>query len=1520
MIVNKKYVGGRKGGSFSNSVKLFSTAPSLNSYILENPNVRFTFREDSKTGIYLYSFQHKQSSRIFYNKAKSLWKIGVRKRVAYNADRFEAYSDDVVLYPDKKYLTADSLATQTDSLGSFMVLEWENYPYDPSNLQKLCKVTLTVRLNTTSSHLDISAKIEANPLTLTEDMTSGSVLHTFCMPEISIVKDEDIWEEDVLVIGTLMGDCTRNPIKNLDSPRYTSESVNYKQYKQDTELNYKFYKGGQVGYPLVNTKIINLGSPGWMSIPLCVFGNRDEKSGFMYYAMDSDGLHAKNFQIYSNGKNIHLRAWDISDHEIVPYGVGGKHIEDNDYSTLNTIGWSLRIRPFKSPSKYVDWYGCLLYKQEAVAEQEDLGWIPSSFYDRYLAGQISAEEVEVPFYTSSNGHLTGTISDILNISWYQELYKSISNQDITPRLYNHVQEATLHSGPLPNQTGKYYGWVSWGTGMSGIDSYKSPNYEINEMFSGSMPQIAASGIITMLYSSQSMTVASGSHIIVGPDEANSRENFDIVQKRLEYSDKTFNSSDYDSWKEDFIARRSTNIAWKACNLLDITYDVFTGIAKTMSDHGAGVYRDTLGNWGSRGCYASSHTYVLNNGTTGHITHPRGWFTHYVNSKELNIVSGAYSQLLTGNSNLPNGVAKYSLAQSSEFLCDTQLKYVPMSIPYYLSSPVTLQVFVRTREDRRSDFISEIDASSLIYGFRKADKYRLCVPSYQIAFSDRSILGNWAAPTLSNALDLSGSYFNLQSISGYNSVGVIEINTPTHAEREQQLRNVMAVDFAYFNRLTVYHSAIDIAYDNPLLYSGITTESHSDTLTGAQWSGYFDYAKQLIRVQAYEPEYIYHGTPYFPLEDFSVTWTSGVYTMFGHRYVNPGFSEPTGWLEEAVVHSVRKHVSLNQFLVTLSNWSNITGTFSGIFDPSIYGINSNYAVYSLDVTGANAGTKQKITELSFDQNYEINQSINPKTTLVYEFKAATTARSEVTGLYLKTDYADVKYSYSPRTISINYITVPYSYESSCSTFIDPTEGFKAASTQAILNNLPQWMYMRQKNDSCGWQIVNAWGMALENVIENTSEILSNLFLETANLNQRFTISSISISPTNKDLNNLLFNSSFSIKDKAATKLPAGWTNYGKGQVELSSSNSILGNSVKLKSGVLSQTVILDQSLENVTASIFIKLPEANTSVKLIISAQKLDGTSISSESEINTRSLEWRKVSHSMSILDEVYSIKFTIVSTGDSWAYISAPKLELGSKSTSWSRNVFDIPYWVKSLSPFINLVQVSYNDKTNKKIPLIPVGSQEEFTSMVIPTRIEKHKEILSNTKLIIEDEYGRRINSSKEVEPTRWTVSENNDSITEYSSYPTLFNKYGNYTIKEIRYSIDGRVGIIDSCSTIVSYLCSAIREGILYVLCKEETDKYIIKLMKPHVPPNSNTYLESIEDFELNIQLNANVSSNQILETISNIGFSESDNTLLIVNTNIGRQIHYKLKFDYCYLDVSKSKLYMLEDYEGCKIQVI
>lgn len=530
----------------------------------------------------------------------------------------------------------------------------------------------------------------------------------------------------------------------------------------------------------------------------------------------------------------------------------------------------------------------------------------------------------------------------------------------------------------------------------------------------------------------------------------------------------------------------------------------------------------------------------------------------------------------------------------------------------------------------------------------------------------------------------------------------------------------------------------------------------------------------------------------------------------------------------------------------------------------------------------------------------------------------------------TNFTPVIYSYDVAKVTTFSTTIAYSYGSTVYNEIsNRIEGYKAPITQQILNNLPQWNKMRQSYNSNGWKLTNSWGIGLENVLENINKRITDLNLATADTKY---ISNLYYSDvTSKELlegrqsRNLLFNSSFSIKDCTRYNLPAGWLDYSVDQdTYLDYRNSIMSpvsissNTGSIKVG---QEVILDNAdINKATASIYVKSNATTVSIYLNVVVEKMDGTSSSFTIQSNKKSIEWTRIVLPISITGNVYRINFSVIASCSSKVSICAPQLELGSL-TSWTSSLLDsIPY-LRSSSIF-NAVYSVPVDVNGKKIPIFNINVEQDFLDVGIPTRIEKVS-IPSKGLFFTEDKlFGRKVEVLGDITSIEFDIVEN--KIKERSTGPSIWDFFGSYDIRDLRFFEELRFGTTVDSSVLITPLASAIRKDYLFVACKEEyrgTTRRLIKILIPRTPPSGELYLESLIDFDLGISFEDILDIDQITDDeIASIQFSDGDPTYMVVVTTNNIKHYYRLYFDYYYFNSNTNRLYTIENYGNSKISVL
>lgn len=1544
MIVSKSQVGSfKRGGVFNhNRQALIPQNQNIQEYILDNGLCTFVFRREPTVGVYLYSFKEKDGI-TYYNKSKSLWKIGITRFFDYVSLAGTTYEDSYVLHPTSTYFDTNA-AVATSTSGKSISFRWVNIPFDRSNSLKTINVTLTCFVPAGSKQLEFSITLRDTSGLIDDAYALGDVIQSVAFPSIAVEKDADDEEEDMFVCGAQMGEAIKNPIKNFESPRWNNEALQYKQYYPDNQTEvYKFYKGGQpVGaLPTTNLKILNLGSPGWLYTPLAVFGNRTSKNCFLYYALDQDGSHAKNFQAYSDGKTLNFRFWDLSDEVLSSNGVGGS-IDNQDNNDLyltrvNSPKWKTVLRPFKSPTRWVEWESIYLYKEEAIPVLEEYGWMAKPFYQRYQNNSAALSDLEIPFYFITVGHQSGDADDINQaVEYYRSWYSGMSTSSVVPRMYTHVQETVLSAAPLTGQDQMYFGWVPWATGSKGPDAYKSPDVYLNPIYSGSNYTGVQSGNTNIYYQIFPYVITSGSEWTI---ENNA---IDLAGKRLSNRNQTYTNASYNAYatgeSHDF-GIFSSSVSYNACFDPEICKDKYLEMASGLAINRAGLYNDTAGLHGGKGCYATNHIYQDLDGNEVIITHPRALFSHYFNSKQHTWLSEEYAQRtsISGLIDVVDSTTPNELLGGAEYQPDSLIKYTPAHIPIDFASPLQFKTYFRTVSDPpRTDFISEASLipGILNFGFIKKRPYQLSVPVHQILYGDRTIASNWAGPALGNILDASGIYVNVGPLSGYDETNTRINRDLTEAERIQEFRHLATTSHNYFSRFSVQHQAEDYKnWDEIALMTGTNARfsglnlpvDHSVILESATWSGYTNYVENFIKLQANEPDYLYHGTIQHPFDSYAVDTLDAGFSINVIRDSRPNFSESSGNLEEVIYHSVRRHRERTSFLITFANWTSGDYVFSGQFEPLSYNMINAYDIYSLDLTGSPV-TKTKVDTKSIDESYEFNFTLSGSSVVAYEIQQLETLLTSDFANFTS-DYVNIRYGYSQKQLVTANFGVSYSYGDFCEGTVNTAyEGYKAAATQEIMNNLPPWMEMRKNQNSTGWTLLNSWGQSFEEVLGYSSDKILDLHLETADetqISRKYTFEVDEDKLFNAvETRNLLLNSSFSILDIARYNLPAGWTDNGRStqSITLNDRDVFIGTrSVMFNTtGNLTQTVELNSYVDSITASIYCKSNELDTDIRLIVTAELIDGTFISNEASIVSKSLEWKRLVLPVFIRNDVYRIHYTIRATANT--KVCSPQLEFGEKQSDWTKNEFDsLPY----LRPLrrLNNVLVEYKDVEKRKIPVYGLQEESEFFNIDIPTRIEKENIPYNQHDFRKNQLFGRRVTYEGERIPTQWIITER--KVSEVSTIPGPYDVFERYDLVELRYFSDGIYGYKNDCEVTITPIDTLIRSRLLYILCKEEyrgETYYTIKLTRPLTPVGQNTYLKIISDIKLEIQNNDIYNINQIIEEPTSLVISNKDPNIIGVNTNTLNRHYYRLYFDYYFFDNRRGTIYSLENYKESNIRVL
>ena len=296
--------------------------------------------------------------------------------------------------------------------------------------------------------------------------------------------------------------------------------------------------------------------------------------------------------------------------------------------------------------------------------------------------------------------------------------------------------------------------------------------------------------------------------------------------------------------------------------------------------------------------------------------------------------------------------------------------------------------------------------------------------------------------------------------------------------------------------------------------------------------------------------------------------------------------------------------------------------------------------------------------------------------------------------------NVRYSYESRALGKSSLPLTYSYTSAqAATYESPVVGFKAPATQQILNNLPQWMAMRQDNQSAGWQLANSWGQNLELVVDQVKDFLASKFLASADVAERSSVYSINLKDRellqNRGIRNLLFNSSFTLRGPTRTGLPSGWSRYNSQDTNrvflIRSKPFICPHSMTIiGSGTFGQAVELNNSsVKDLTASIYYTTLASRIDIRAVMIVEMEDATTKFLQLTQTEPSSIWRRMFGTLDVSGKVYRVHFVVYSSTDSAAYFNAPKVEIAGQVSSWTSSVRDTLPYVESSTNFSQVCSV---------------------------------------------------------------------------------------------------------------------------------------------------------------------------------------------------------------------------------------
>jgi hypothetical protein len=531
---------------------------------------------------------------------------------------------------------------------------------------------------------------------------------------------------------------------------------------------------------------------------------------------------------------------------------------------------------------------------------------------------------------------------------------------------------------------------------------------------------------------------------------------------------------------------------------------------------------------------------------------------------------------------------------------------------------------------------------------------------------------------------------------------------------------------------------------------------------------------------------------------------------------------------------------------------------------------------------------------------------------------------------------IYYPYDVATTTIGSFTAPSLTYVIATDTTDLFVGCRAPYTQKILNNLPQWMKMRQSHNGIGQKLVHSWACNLEDSYEYFSEIKANQFIDTADIYRDIhtSVSELSFGDNTiytPEFRNFLYNSSFSIKGIARHGAPDGWGHSRNiaSAISLDTKEALFGTyCVKMVgSTYLRQSRKLTISAGHLNFSAYIKtldtaLDETElytvSQSALVIDLTFADGTTESHGIGLPKNTVgKWVRGSFSVEITKELNKYDVYVINTTTETLYVDMLQLEANSIATAWTNSISDMPPYSKSRIRSTNSLQIlssSEDDQSVTKVEPISLSSEEEFRDHSIPTRIEgfspKNTPNHSSSSRL-----GRQINFYKEVLPTVWNPFENAIQEESYLTRDVFVSVHP----ADLYTDYLGGLKLDKTAITASEILVKATvtHNNWLYVITQEtfagETYFYL-KVCKAKKIAYEDTYVPSYGDLKLNINLGSSFGLNSLPESIASMGICKNIPNAIYIDTDKNRRLYFKLKYDHFFADFASRKLFFREDYSA------
>lgn len=512
------------------------------------------------------------------------------------------------------------------------------------------------------------------------------------------------------------------------------------------------------------------------------------------------------------------------------------------------------------------------------------------------------------------------------------------------------------------------------------------------------------------------------------------------------------------------------------------------------------------------------------------------------------------------------------------------------------------------------------------------------------------------------------------------------------------------------------------------------------------------------------------------------------------------------------------------------------------------------------------------------------------------------------------------------------------------------GFRAFSTQKIMNNFPAWINMREDHNSIGQSLVHSWAHHLDDTIALYDEYRADQFLATANTYKDINlgVSELSFQEENVYENkfiNLIYNSSFSIQGAARLQKPEGWfverdildglkfnrsqSLYGTHALELDNTN---GNT----SCLLKQSREIQVNGGSINLSIFVKSIGSNGTTSNKFNPDEAGIILVLNYNDNTTKSFglgfpentedKWARASFSVTIDKPVFKYEIIIINRTANKYIIDLPLLEKGTSASYWTPSPLDKPPYLEMSSRSVTGVQVLLGNNSSSTVlkrEIFETTSQNEFKDVLIPTRLE-----LTSTEIdplnSFNLEFGKEVNYREEVLATKWFVAGTKirqGSILTPDVYgedllpaDLYLDESGNLLLDKS--AIDSDNITVEAVTIYSNWLLAVTKETYL------NKTRRVLKFIIPYKLTYEDTVMQSMGDIEIPLNLSANVLLNKPEATISRIGICKNKPFCIFIDTSNNQRFYFEMKYDYFYADLRKRKIFCRENYTlaNSKLQII